>query len=240
MNAQQRWQEMIAQNLSASAVPGFRKQEISFADVAAASGAGVNGAANGTFYIPSVVSSTSFQQGQLQPTGDSKDLAIEGRGFFEVQLPNGSTAYTRDGEFQVNGQGQLATKEGYPVLGDAGPIQFNPNNGSQFTVSASGQITQGGNVVGHLQVVDFSNPGQLTATDNGYLIANQPGLTPAPASNNTSVRQGFLEASNSSPTTEMGSLISAMRSFEANQKVLEMQNERMGEAITDLSGTSST
>jgi flagellar basal body rod protein FlgG len=238
MNAQTRWQEMITENLSAGTVPGFRKQDISFADVAAASPVNVNGATPASFYIPVATTTTNFQQGQMRPTGDSSDLAISGPGFFEVQLPGGDKAYTRDGEFQLNAQGQLATKEGYLVMGDAGPVQLDPHNTSAFAVSSTGQISQAGNPVGRLQLVRFSSPNQLTATSDGYLLANQPGLTPVPAGSKTTVQQGFLEASNSSSTTEMGSLINAMRIFEANQKVLQMQNDRMGQAITALGGTS--
>ena len=180
----------------------------------------------------------SFQQGELRPTGNSTDFAIDGPGFFEVQLPNGDQAYTRDGEFQLNAKGQLTNKQGYAVLGDSGPIQFDPNSASPLTVSATGQITQGGNPKGRLHLVEFSNPNRLTSTSDGCLLANQPGTTPTPAGSKTTVHQGFLEAPNTSPIVEMGSLINAMRIFEANQKVLQTQDDRMGRAIADLSGTS--
>ncbi|HTV75884.1 MAG TPA: flagellar hook-basal body protein [Candidatus Baltobacteraceae bacterium] len=239
MNAESRWQELITQNLAAGATPGFRKQDVSFEDVAASSPLAMNGATPTNFMIPVAVASTNFQQGQLRPTGGSLDFAIEGSGFFTVQLPNGDKAYTRDGEFQLNGKDQLVTKEGYPVLSDGGPVQFDPGNPAAVSISATGQISQGGDVKGHLQVVNFSNPNQLTATDYGYLLANQPGMTPTPVAGDTAVRQGFLEAANSSPTGEMGGLINTMRIFEANQKVLQMQNDRMGEVISTLGGTSS-
>jgi flagellar basal-body rod protein FlgG len=237
MNAQTRWQELITENLAAGTVPGFRKQEISFADVAAASPVNMNGVSSPNFLIPVATTSTSFQQGELRPTGGSTDFAIDGPGFFEVQLPNGDKAYTRDGEFQLNGKGQLTTKQGYAVLGNSGPIQFDPNNASPLTVSATGQITQAGNAKGQLRLVEFSNPNLLTSTSDGCLIASQPGATPAQAGSKTTVHQGFLEAPNTSPTVEMGSLINAMRIFEANQKVLQTQDDRMGRAIADLSGT---
>ena len=237
MNAQSRWQELITENLAAGAVPGFRKQDVSFADVAAASPLQMNGAAPANFMIPVAVSTTSFQQGQLRATGGAMDFAIDGAGFFTVQMPNGDHAYTRDGEFQLNAQGQLVTKEGYRVLSDSGPVQFDPNNAGAITVSASGQVSQGGEVKGRLQIVTLPNPGQLTETDYGYLLLNPPGVKPAPAPAGTSVRQGFLEAPNTSPTAEMGGLITTLRTFEANQKVLQMQNDRMGQIIADLGGT---
>ncbi len=235
MDAQARWQELIADNLAAGAVPGYRKLEASFAEVAAASPVMVNNAASSRFYIPTVVASTSFQQGQLRPTGNSLDLALDGPGFFAVQLPNGETAYTRNGEFQLNATGQLVTAQGSPVLSDAGPVQLDPNNPAPITISADGQISQGAEIKGRLKVVTFANPHALTPTANGYLLAN--GQLPAPAPPSTAVRQGFLEAANTSPTTEMSSLITAMRLFEANQKVIQMQNDRMGQIISDLGGT---
>jgi flagellar basal-body rod protein FlgG len=238
MNAQSRWQEMITQNLSAGTTPGFRRQDVSFADVAAASPLDGNGNTSANFMIPVAVASTSFQQGQLRPTGGALDFAVEGSGFFTVQLPNGDRAYTRDGEFQLNAKSQLVTKEGYPVLGNGGPVQFNPGNPAAISISPTGQISQGGDIKGHLQVVTFSNPSQLTPTDYGYLIADQPNMNATAVTSDTAVRQGFLEAPNSSPTGEMSGLIDSMRIFEANQKVLQMQNDRMGQTITSLGGTS--
>ena len=238
MNAQERWQEMITENLTGGSVPGFRKQEISFASVAAASPASMNGMAPSNFLIPVARTSTSFQQGELRPSGNPTDFAIDGPGFFEVELPNGDKGYTRDGEFHLNAKGQLTTKKGYTVLSDSGPIRFDPNNPSPPTVSVTGQITQAGIVKGHLRVVEFSNPNLLTATADGCLIANQPGATPEPASKNSTVHQRSLEAPNTSPVVEMSSLINAMRIFEANQKVLQTQDDRMGRAIAELSGTS--
>jgi flagellar basal body rod protein FlgG len=237
MNAQQRWQEMISENLSGGTVPGFRKQQISFADVAASSPVNLNGATPSSFLIPVARTTTSFQQGEIRPSGEPTDFAIDGPGFFEVQMPNGDKGYTRDGQFQLNAKGQIVSKQGYPVLGNSGPIKFDPNNPAPLTVSATGQIMQAGVQKGQMQLVEFANPGQLTITTGGYLIADQPGTTPMPAGEQTSVLQGFLESPNSSPTVDMSSLINAMRIFEANQKVLQTEDERMGRTIADLSGT---
>ena len=237
MNAQQRWQEMITENLSGGTVPGFRKQTISFADVAAASPVNLNGATPSNIMIPVARTTTSFQQGEIRPSGEPTDFAIDGPGFFEVQMPNGDKGYTRDGQFQLNAKGEIVSKQGYPVLGSSGPIKFDPNNPAPLTVSAKGQIMQAGVQKGQMQLVEFANPGQLTATSSGCLIADQPGTTPQPAGVQTTVHQGFLEAPNSSPTVDMSSLINAMRIFEANQKVLQTQDDRMGRAIADLSGT---
>jgi flagellar basal-body rod protein FlgF len=235
MNATAQWQDLIAENLSAASVPGARKQEISFSDVQAGLAAGAD---KSSYSIPSASRVTNFQEGELRSSGNPLDFALEGPGFFQVQTPEGKTAYTRDGEFRVNAKGMLVTKQGYPVLGENGPLQFDPNNSSAITVSATGDVSQGDQIVGKLQTTEFKNTGQLVRTGTGFFSAEK-GAQPS-ASAATQVRQGFTEAANMSPTTEMTSLITAMRLFESNQKVLQMQSDRMSRVITDLGGTSSS
>ncbi len=230
MNANARWQEMITENLAAGSVPGFRKQDISFATVEA-------GLGTSRHLMPVARTATNFQQGSVRPTGNPTDLALEGNGFFEVQLPNGAHAYTRDGEFQLNAQGQLVTKQGYTVVSNSGPLQFDVNNPAPISVSPAGEVSQGSDNKGRLHLVEFAQPQQLTAIGQGYFLADDPAAQPIDASA-TSVRQGYLEASNTSPTIEMASLITAMRMFETNQKVMQMQDERMGKAINELGGPS--
>jgi flagellar basal body rod protein FlgG len=237
MNAQARWQEMITQNLAADSVPGFRKQDISFSAVQAGVDATALSTPGAQYMVPSATTATNFEEGEIRATGNSMDFAIEGPGFFEVQLSNGSRGYSRDGEFHINAQGQLVTKQGYAVLGDGGPLQFDPNSTAPLTVAPTGEISQGDQSKGRIHMVEFDNPHSLTSIGEGYFLADRTGVVPATASA-SSIRQGFLEGSNTSPTAEMASLITAMRMFEANQKVLQMQDERMGRVISDLGGTS--
>jgi len=232
MNASSRWQEAIAENLAGSTIPGSRKQEISFSSVAAGMAPGRAGLPGSGYVIPNATSAINFQQGLLRPTNLPTDLAVEGPGFFEVQLPNGSHAFTRDGELQLNAQGQLVTKQGYLVMSDAGPLQLDPANSAPVSVSATGELSQGGALKGRLQLVEFRQPNQLESIGGGCFVAT--GTAQAAPAQSSQVRQGFLESANTSPTTEMVSLIAAMRMFEANQKVLQMQDERMGRVITDV------
>ncbi len=236
MNAQSRWQEIITENLASGNVPGYRKQDVSFNSIAAGA-MPINGVNNAQYVIPKAVSAVSLQQGALKPTGDSLDFGLEGPGFFEVQMPNGQMAYTRDGEFQLNAQGQLVTKQGYAVQGDSGPIQFDLNNSEPITVSATGEISQGEDMKGRLRVAEFNEPKLLTSAGGGLFLANDPNLQTS-KSLTSQVRQGYLEGANTSATLEMASLLTAMRMFEANQKVLQSQDERMGKTITELSGNS--
>jgi flagellar basal body rod protein FlgG len=233
MNAHARWQELISENLAAGSVPGYRKKEISFSAVAAGIDPTAIKSNGSTYVIPSAQTSINLQQGDLRATGNPMDFALHGPGFIEVQLPNGSRAYTRDGELHLDSSGQLVTKQGYTVLGYDGPMQFDLNNGGAITMAPTGEISQGGEVRGRVRMMEFSDPRQLTAIGSGYFLAENPNAQAAPATA-TSIQQGFLEASNTSPTAEMANLIVAMRMFESNQRVLQMQDERMGSVISQL------
>src|SRR5437764_128357 len=139
LNANSRWQESIAENLAASSIPGFKKQELSFSAIAG----GMMSASTQhpqRFALPHAATATNFSAGELKFTGAKTDVALEGHGFFAVQMPDGTTAYTRDGEFQMNASGQLVTKQGHPVLGEAGPIQLDPTTSAPVSISATGEV----------------------------------------------------------------------------------------------------
>lgn len=233
MNANARWQEAISENLSAASIPGFKKQDLSFAAVQAGVMSQANPDPRVQFTLPRFSANTNFSQGDLRQTGAPTDVAIEGKGFFSVQLPSGGTAYTRDGEFHVNSSGQLTTKQGYLVMGDAGPIQLDPNLGGTISIAASGEISQGTEVRGKLQVVNFEQPQTLTQIGGGMFTNNNPAVQAVEVPQ-TSLRQGFLEASNVSSVLEMASMIGVMRGFEANQRTMQIHNERLGRAISEL------
>lgn len=231
-----RWQELVSENLAASSVPGFKRQELSFSAVQAGLMAPSSVAGSQRFFLPGVTSTTNFTPGQMKFTGCKTDLAIDGAGFFEIQLPGNQTGYTRDGEFRINEQGQLVNKEGYPVISDRGPIQTDRANPAPLTISATGEVSQGTVKLGKLKLTTFSDPRLLTRTGTGYYLADSPAAGATNATGVT-VRQGFLEAANTSAVTEMANLITAMRHYEANQRIIQMQDERMGRVITELGGT---
>jgi flagellar basal body rod protein FlgG len=225
---------MIAQNLASSSVPGFKKQDIAIAAVKAGlvpSGS-IDSKSPQFFALPKATAATSFRQGELKFTGDKSDVAIEGKGFFEVRLPSGSIAYTRDGEFQVNSQGQLVTKQGYAVMGDSGPIQLDLSNTTPMTISSTGEISQGADLKGKLKITDFDHPELLTQVNGATFLAGNPNLHSQPST--ATVRQGYVEGANTSSLAEMANLMASMRTFEANQHVIQLQDERMGKVISDL------
>ena len=232
LNANARWQELITQNIAASSIPGYRKQDLSFQAIQ--EGLALNSAGEPqSFTLPRVSAVTNFRPGELRYTGLPTDLAVDGSAFLAVQMPDGATAYTRDGEFQISSSGQLVTKQGYAVLGDSGPIQLDPRNPAPLSVSSTGEVSQGADNKGTIRLLEFNNPQLLTQINGGFFLANRPGAVPQPADNST-VRQGFLETANTSPTLEMANLILAMRMYEANQRLIQGHDERMGRTISEL------
>jgi flagellar basal-body rod protein FlgG len=239
LNANSRWQDVIADNLASSSVPGFRKQSLTTAAVQAGFLSNNSSGAPQFFSVPKASVSTSFKSGEMDYTGDDKNAAIEGSGFFQVQLANGVTAVTRDGEFQVNSHGQLVTKEGYVVKGQSGgPIQLDPHNRDPISISGAGDVSQGSDVKGKLGLTDFENPELLTATNGVYFLATDPGLREKPATG--SLRDGFVEAANTTALGEMANMMTAMRGFEANQHVIQIQDDRLGKVISELGNPSSS
>lgn len=238
MNASSRWQELIAENISASSVPGFKKQDISYSAVEAGlmSARGANGTQPVPYSLPRMNGFTNFTNGEMKLTGVKTDTAIDGPGFFEVQLPNGTSGYTRDGEFHVDGQGQLVTKSGLPVMGNGGSIQLDPRDPNPISIAPNGDISQGAARKGRIKVVEFATPQLLTPLGGGNFGALDPKLQPTD-STRANVRQGFLEAGNTSSVAEMANMITAMRHFEANQKLVQLQDERMGKSISELAGS---
>jgi flagellar basal-body rod protein FlgG len=240
LQAMDRWQEAIAENLASATVPGFKKQEVSFEAVPsgrhhATSAPGSTSSA--VMMVQSGPGATNFQAGEFRTTQVKTDLAIDGPGFFEVELPGGHRAFTRDGEFHLNATGQLVTKEGYTVLGDGGPIQLDLNNYTELSVSPTGEVSQGTDLKGRLRVTEFSRPQSLHRLSGGYFTAgNNPDAGATPSTTST-LRQGVLESANTSVVREMANLMVAMRTFEANQRMAQLHDDRMARAINDLSAT---
>ncbi len=236
MTAHARWQEIISENLAASSVPGFKKQDLSFSSIQAGllkSGGVQDQQPAGPYLVPNVTPYTNFSFGELKPTGVDTHVALEGPGFFEVQMPDGTTALTRDGEFHLNTRKELVTKQGHTVLGEGGPIRLDAGKNGPVSVSPTGEISQGGEVKGTLKVTAYKKPEFLTAIGNGLYVAKDSRATlstdPKPA-----IRSGWIEGSNTSTAMEMADLITAMRSFEANQRVVQLHDERTGKLINDL------
>lgn len=239
LNANSQWQDVISDNLASGSVPGFRKKALSVEAIQAGliPGGGLDPSGAQHFSIPKATVATSFKPGEMDYTGDDKNVGIEGNGFFQVQLANGAVAVTRDGEFQVDTKGQLVTKEGYVVLSDSGnPLKLDPHNHTPLTIGADGQIKQGPDTKGKIGLTDYENPQLLTETNGVFFLTDNPALVTKPATG--LVRQGFVEGSNTTSLSEVGNMMTAMRTFEANQHVIQIQDDRMSKAISELGNPS--
>jgi flagellar basal-body rod protein FlgF len=174
--------------------------------------------------------------GQVQHTGNPLDVAIDGDGFFTVQTPGGPR-YTRNGSLQINAAGQLVTSEGNPVLGNGGPITFQPND-RQISISPDGTISarQGDSIAdsvrGTLTVVTFANPQQLQK-DGGSTFKPPAGVTPQ-AATGAKIVQGALEKSNVRGVVEMSRMIEITRSYMQIASMLQQQSDVSQQSIDKL------
>ena len=172
-------------------------------------------------------------QGSLTQTGNQLDLAVNGRGLFQVLLPNGEISYTRAGNFSVDDTGTICTSDGYAVQ----PKTTIPQNATQVTISSTGQVQAtipgqtAPQVVGQLQLATFFNEAGLEATGNNLFL--QSGSSGNPVTGNPgavgfgTVQQGFTEASNVDPVNEISSLIVAQRAYEMNSKVVTSADQML-------------
>ncbi len=171
---------------------------------------------------------TGFAQGDLEDTGKATDLALQGDGFFVVSTPAGNR-YTRDGNFSVSSQGYLVNSDGYPVVGSRGMVYV--GNGG-FSVDAKGNVTVGNNTVNQLQIVSFADVNSLRKIGNN-LYMNYGGSAIIPAGG-TTVKQGSLEGSNVDLADQMVEMLQISRSYEANQRIVQMLDETLGKAVNDV------
>lgn len=183
-------------------------------------------------YTPDIVNTyTKFSQGSLQSTGNTTDLAIsnDDSAFFTVEDKSGNRLYTRDGSFIIDKDNYLVTSEGYKVLGTDGYVNINEN---EFGISVTGQISDNsGNILGNLLITSFDNPETLSKIGDNMLEASEESVE---KEFNGEVQQGYLEMSNVNTVNEMVNMIAISRAYEANQKVLQSQDEMLGKAVSDV------
>ncbi len=195
---------------------------------------------------------TVFSQGAMKQTENPFDLALDGKGFFSVNV-DGKERYTRNGSFLINSSGILVTEEGHPVLGEKGVIRLKKNN---FVIDEKGNVYQNASfaddperlvsmrengwdkleLVDKLKIVDFKRPRYLKkegssfwkdTEESGKAVKRETGT-------DTKVLQGFLESSNVNPVTEMVKMIQVNRAYEANQKVIQTQDSLTGRILNDV------
>lgn len=235
LTALEKWQEITSQNISAGAVPGFKKTNVSFKSIEfdkAMSEADRKGTAAQTGRMPTPETKINFSQGAMTKTGSDLDFAIQGRGFFQVQLPNGDMGYTRNGSFHLNASNTLVTKEGYNVAAGGAPITFEPGK-EPISINSEGAIMQGDRPVAILTVLDSRKAGNMQRIGDGLFIPvnKDEGMVEVPKS---TIENGYIEASNFNQMKEMIDLITISRSYGAVQKVLTTLDDNTGKAISSL------
>ncbi|HSV27355.1 MAG TPA: flagellar hook basal-body protein, partial [Sedimentisphaerales bacterium] len=174
--------------------------------------------------VPLTRSGVDFTQGGLVPTGRSLDLAINGSGFFVVETPE-RPLYTRNGTFQVNGQGQIVDAQGRIIGGEGGAVVIPAEVAvSDLVVASDGTISAGGLTMGRLRIVEFENPKTDLVSAGMNCFAAVGASAPAMAQNAT-VRQGYQEGSNVNAMEELVGLITVSRLYESSMKVLTARSE---------------
>jgi flagellar basal-body rod protein FlgG len=217
--------EMISNNLVNAASAGFKRGLLTsspFADNLAelASRAGINRAT--PLSVDSVA--TDFSQGTMTDTGDLNHIAIVGPGFFEMRSGT-QVMYTRAGAFRRDDRGRLVNSQGYALQGDGGDIMIKSD---KFRIERDGMVTDGDRAVARLQLMDFSNKAALQRVGaSNFDALGQGGFSVK----SPSVRQGFLEASNVSSSTEMVQLMEAVKRFEFGQRIVQSQDDMIDRAI---------
>ncbi|MGY3265461.1 MULTISPECIES: flagellar basal-body rod protein FlgG [unclassified Lysobacter] len=244
LDAQQTRMSVISNNLANVNTAGFKRDRANFEDLLYQTVRQPGGSTSEQTQLPSGlqigtgvrVASTAknFAQGNLSNTGNALDVAVNGRGFFEVLMPDGSSAYTRDGSFQINSQGEMVTNEGYPVQPG---LQF-PQGTQSVTIGSDGTVSAqvSGQTdpvqVGSLTLVDFVNPAGLQAKgENLYAEtgASGPAQQGAPGTSGLgTLVQGSVEGSNVNVVEELVSMIETQRAYETNAKAISTVDNMLG------------
>lgn len=239
MRSQEALLNGTAQNLANASTPGYKTLALSVQGLDPTPIARLDYALGGELtplgQLPGTPVATpgavQLAPGPLQATGQPLDVALSTDGSFVVQTPNG-LRYTRRGDFHQDGSGRLVNADGYPVLVGGSPVG---ELGKPVRISETGQVRVDGAVAGHLDVVDLAQAGAPIAAGGGYLLP-APGANPPTvlAPGGYQVRVGYLEQSGVDPMREMVNLMTAVRTYETNQRVLQAQDETLGRAASEL------
>jgi flagellar basal-body rod protein FlgG len=243
MEAQQTQLDHISQNLANSGTNGYKQSHAVFEDLMYQSlrQSGANSSEQTQLPtglqvglgVRAVATSRQFTQGTLTQTSNTMDLAIQGKGFFQVTMPDGTTGYTRDGSFQLDAQGQLVTNNGYLVQ----PGITMPANSTNLTIGQDGTVTASipGQVapqnLGQIQLASFVNPAGLEP--KGQNLFAETAASGAPQTSAPTIQgmgtlsQGFVESSNVNVVQELVTMIQTQRAYELNSKAIQTSDQML-------------
>ena len=220
-NGLMREMQIVANNIANAATTGYRQEGVVFSEYVSS----VDGAPSLSMGQANV-RRTSFEQGTLDQTGGTFDLAIEGTGFFLIETAQGERL-TRAGGFSPNAEGDLVTFDGNRVLDAGGAPVFVPQDARSIAISPDGTISADGVLVGQIGVVQPTAADDLVR-EGGVLFRADGGFEPA---ENARVLQGFVEASNVDPITQLARMIEVQRAYEMGQSFLDSEDERVRRAM---------
>jgi flagellar basal-body rod protein FlgG len=243
MEGQQSRLDSISNNLANVGTNGFKRGGVVFEDLMYQNLRPAGAASSEQSTLPTGLQvglgvraagmTRNFAQGNLQQTGGLYDVAIKGNGFFQIQLPDGTTGYTRDGGFQVDANGALVTNAGYPVQ----PGITIPPNATSVTIAADGEVevttpgTAKPTPLGTIQIASFVNPAGLEARGGNLYVETGASGTPnagAPNSNGLgALQQGMVEGSNVNVVEELVTMIAAQRAYELNSKAIQTSDQML-------------
>jgi flagellar basal-body rod protein FlgG len=243
LDAQQTEMAVISNNLANVNTDGFKKSRAVFQDLLYQNVQQVGAATTQNTQAPSgielgtgvnlVATEKVYSQGDVNQTGNTFDVAVNGSGFFQVLMPDGSMAYTRDGSFQLSNTGQLVTASGYPVQ----PAITIPQGAQSVTIGTDGtvQVQLAGqsapSTVGTIQLANFVNPAGLQPNGDNLLLASAASGTAQTGTPGVSglgtLQQGAVEASNVNVVEEMVDMIETQRAYEMNTKAIETNDQML-------------
>ena len=235
--ALERWQENVSQNITSAQTTGYRKRTIEFSTETAGeihpdSHAKLGRDAGMPAVFPKTSAGINFISGETMPTRRELDIAIQGEGFFEIKLPDGTMGYTRSGEFRLRPDRTLVTSGGLEVMNSGGdPFVLLPGAGTVL-VNQDGTVFQGALSLGKLSIQKFANTAALRPNSGGLFTPGEgAGME---AVEEPELMQGYLEQSNVQPLREMVDLIIISRAYEANQKMITTIDQQMQKALEAL------
>ncbi len=243
LDAQQTQLDAISNNLANVSTNGYKRSHATFEDLLYQNLRQVGAQSSQQNTLPTglqlgtgvktVATSRNYSQGNLTQTSNSFDLAVDGQGFFQVQMPDGTVGYTRDGAFRVDAQGQLVTKNGQPLQ----PAITIPANAQSVTIASDGVVSvkQAGTAattqVGQIQLANFINPAGLDPRGQNIFSETAASGNPnagTPGINGIgSLQQGYLETSNVNVVEELVSMIQAQRAYEINSKAIQTSDQML-------------
>lgn len=242
MTAQQMSIDNIANNLANANTAGFKARRTQFQDLIYQSFMQPGAAAGAQTVVPSGLqlglgtrpasNSIIFTQGSFQQTGNTLDVVIEGKGFFQIRQPSGTIAYTRAGNFQLDRDGNIVTGNGDPVE----PQITIPQAAQSITIATDGTVSYtlpgqtATQVAGQIQLANFTNPGGLNSLGSGLFLptdaSGDPTIgNPGGQEGMGTLQQGYVEASNVSVVEEFIDMITSQRAYEANTKVVKAADD---------------